>query len=59
VQNLALQIFTKETHFACAGPKAGRRRIAGERLATSPGHVRVVIEHLAPWSMQLLLEDPT
>lgn len=58
VQNLALQIFTEETHFACAGPKEGRRRIAGERLATSPGHVRVVIEHLAPWSLQLLVEDP-
>lgn len=57
VDKLSLRVLTDRTVFTQVEADGRSRRISGETTQT-PGHVRVEISGLAPWSMHLLVNGP-
>ncbi len=58
VETLSLSVFTGDTHFRHVSAIGESRELSGTQLASPPGHVRMVLSDLAPWSIHLLLNGP-
>jgi hypothetical protein len=58
VDKLSLRVLTDKIRFTHTSPTKEEREIAGERLPSSQGYVRVVLSDLAPWSVHLLVHGP-
>jgi hypothetical protein len=58
LETLSLRVLTEETRFTYVSAAGERRNLSGGHVASFPGHVRLVLSEIAPWSMHLVVNGP-